>query len=340
MTRTKVLIPTGVIAAALILAAVFAGGVVKQASSADHLDAPLLTSPRGDGRLDLNDIYLFQSPSDADKTALIMTVNPAAGVLSPDTFKPGGANGYEWRIDNNGNAVDDRIIRVNFSKPDASGEQRYRLRMFDAGGNNIMVNARGVTGQRVDFDGGSVQAGQFDDPFFFDLNGFLNNDFCTGEPGDDVRDDFFAGLDVSAIVLEIPSDWITDGDPNISVWARTKLNGEQADRTAIPALNTVFIPDEKKNAYNEGRPVGDRNRFGQFFGDLADVLLPDRLPFDTTNTSGFLNGRQLADDVIDAELSLITDGAVTTDCVDANDVAFQTAFPYLAPPHGSGTNGS
>jgi hypothetical protein len=37
--------------------------------------------------------------------------------------------------------------------------------------------------------------------------------------------------------------------------------------------------------------------------------------------------------VIDAELSLLTDGALPGDCVDGNDVAFLGAFPYLAPPH-------
>ena len=35
------------------------------------------------------------------------------------------------------------------------------------------------------------------------------------------------------------------------------------------------------------------------------VLLPDVLTFDQSSTDGFLNGRQLADDVIDAELGLL-----------------------------------
>ena len=66
---------------------------------------------------------------------------------------------------------------------------------------------------------------------------------------------------------------------------------------------------------------------------LADVLLPDILTIDTSDAGGFLNGRGLADDVIDAELNLLSGGAVTTDFVDANDKAFLPAFPYLALPH-------
>lgn len=332
MTHRRLAIPLGVMALALVAAAALGVGLTDRAGSADHLDAPGLTSPRGDGRLDLNDLYAFQSPTNPDNTVLILTVNPGAGVLSPTTFRPGGDSGYEWRIDYDGDAIDDRILRANFS-PEEDGKQRYRLRMFDAGGANMEVNARGFTGEPVAFDGGWVQAGVFDDPFFFDLDGFLANSFCTGEPGDDARPDFFAGLNVSGIVVELPSAWITDGDPQISVWARTRLGGEQVDRVGIPALNTVFIPSEQKNAYNLGRPIGDPNRFGSYFGDLAPVLLPDRLPLDTSSTAGFLNGRQLADDVIDAELSIITGGAVTGDCVPANDKAFSSTFPYLAPAH-------
>jgi hypothetical protein len=37
--------------------------------------------------------------------------------------------------------------------------------------------------------------------------------------------------------------------------------------------------------------------------------------------------------VIDAELGLITEGAVKTDCVSRNDRPFRAAFPYLATPH-------
>jgi hypothetical protein len=65
---------------------------------------------------------------------------------------------------------------------------------------------------------------------------------------------------------------------------------------------------------------------------LADVLLPDILTVDTSNPAGFLNGRGLADDVIDVEYALVTNGAVTTDCV-SNDSAFTDTFPYLAPPN-------
>ena len=61
---------------------------------------------------------------------------------------------------------------------------------------------------------------------------------------------------------------------------------------------------------------------------LADALLPDILTFDTSAAAGFLNGRQLADDVIDAELQLITGNSAASDNV-ANDSTFRSAFPYV-----------
>ena len=223
------------------------------------------------------------------------------------------------------------------------------------------IKGKGETSQDIPLDeGGTLRADLFEDPFFFDLAAFLAVDFCSGPGG--TGTDFFAGLNVSAIVLEVPSSSL--GPDNIGVWARTMLDGDQIDRMGRPAISTVFIPNNpfepvstepsQKNAFNEAEPEDDQDDFRAEIVDtltllfslndgtddpsddaaaiegLADILLPDILTIDTSSSAGFLNGRQLADDVIDAELGLITEGLITTDCVDANDVAFPGAFPYLA----------
>jgi hypothetical protein len=68
---------------------------------------------------------------------------------------------------------------------------------------------------------------------------------------------------------------------------------------------------------------------------IAAAVLPDIQPIDTAQPTAFLNGRAPADDVIDGELTLIfgAGSPLGSDNVDANDVAFLGAFPYLAPPH-------
>jgi hypothetical protein len=321
------------------------GLVAVPTRAADHLDAPGLTPPGGDTRLDITDVYAFQSPSNPDHTVLVMGVNPLAGVLNDGTFRSGAS--YEFKIDSDGDAKEDLTYKLTFSAPDGALQQGVTLRKIPAHGGGSVL-ATGQTGQTISIPrGGWLQAGVFDDPFFFDLNAFLAVDFCN--PGDN----FFDGLNISAIVLEVPSSWL--GSNNIGVWARTVLNEKQIDRMGRPAINTVFIPNNpfepsgsepsQKNAFNGGKPRNDQRDFrGEvvdtleiFYGAgnptvsaLANILLPDILTVDTSNPAGFLNGRGLADDVIDAELALVTNGAVTTDCV-ANDSAFTNSFPYLAP---------
>jgi hypothetical protein len=338
----------------LTLALAF-GLIAVPASAADHLDAPGLTSPGGDSRLDITDVYAFQSPSNPENTVLIMGVNPLAGVQNDGTFRAGNAL-YAFKIDTNGDAREDITYRIKFSRPDENLMQRVSIARDggvdkDLDGSMRNPIAKGNTNETIALPGGGMLfAGVMDDPFFFDLNGFLNLDFCA--PGE-TRPNFFAGLNISAIVLEVPSASL--GAENIGVWARTVANSKQIDRMGRPAINTVFIPNNPleptgtepslKNKFNSALPRNDQQRFrGEvvdtleiFYGDdeetinaLADILLPDILTVNTSDPSGFLNGRGLADDVIDAEYALVTNGAVTTDCV-SNDSAFTDTFPYLAP---------
>ena len=319
--------------------------------AADHLDAPGLTAPGGDTRLDLTDVYAFQSPGNVDNTVLVMGVNPLAGVLNDGTFRAGAL--YEFKIDSNGDAREDLTYRITFAPLKGSSGQSVTLHQIAAGGPKggvAVVLATGQTNQDIAVaGGGTLRAGVFDDPFFFDLNGFLALDFC--DPGTN----FFTGLNISAIVLEVPSSWL--GSDSVGVWAQTVLNKQQVDRMGRPAINTVFIPNNvfepsgsepsQRNAFNAAQPANDQRDYrGEvvdtleiFYGAgsstaqaLADFLLPDMLTIDTSNPAGFPNGRGLADDVIDIELGLVTNGAVTSDCV-ANDSAFSNTFPFLAAPN-------
>ncbi len=309
---------------AVLYSAAFVGAAV-------HLDAPAVAV---DGRTDINDLYAFQSPTDPDDTVIIMTVNPGAGVISGTTFDPKAA--YELHVDDNGDAVADHTITVDFKVVNPKG-QRYKVQLD---GETV---GQGLVGSTTPLPkvGGQLTAGLFDDPFFFDLVGFRNGFAFTGS-------DFFAGLNVSAIVLEIPSAVLSDS-PDIGIWATTRSNdGAQIDRMGRPAINTVLIPSARKDEFNAGDPANDVVAFGAdvqatiealsggdsaFAAAVTAVLLPDILTVDTSDPAGFLNGRGLPNDVIDAELDLLTKGAVTGDGVDANDVAFRGQFPYLAPAH-------
>jgi hypothetical protein len=330
-----------------LIAVTLAVGVASTpVEAADHLDAPGMTPPGGDGRLDINDVYAFQSPQNPANLVLMMTVSPAAGALSPTTFHPNAR--YEFLIDADGNAKPDATLAFNFSKPSKSGQQEVKIQFK---GKGFDASAKGVTGKDLSFNnGGKVHAGLFDDPFFFDLLAFLGSEgrsFCDGQ-----QTNFFNGLNTLAIVVEIPGG--SRGPENTGIWARTVLEDKQIDRMGRPAINTVFIPNNpfepagtepsQKNAFNAGKPEKDQKNFRAevvdtleiFYGagsqdaqNLANILLPDILTINPSSTAGFLNGRKLADDVIDTELALVTNGQITTDCV-GNDSNFSNTFPYLA----------
>jgi hypothetical protein len=326
----------------LAVAALAAAGAVALAvlpsTASDHLDAPLV---KKDGRTDINDVYVFQSPQNADRAVLAMTVNPGAGVISGTSFDSKAT--YNFDIDTNADALADKSVSVQFGPVEGNGHQRLTL-------TGPGINARGYVGDDVAVETahgkpqsvGVVRAGVFDDPFFFDLAAFRNGlAFC---PGGGAGTDFFLGLNTSAIIVEVPKTVLTGASSNISVEGRTRdKNGKQIDRFGRPAINTVFNhTDADKNAFNAGQPVDDQANFrgnvvstllalgnSQATADaLADFLLPDVMTVDLSKPTVFPNGRGLADDVIDSELNLISGGAVPSDCVP-NDSALQNTFPYF-----------
>ena len=357
--RTLMIAAFTAAAAALALAAVLTQKAgPSSARAADHLDAPGLTPPGGSVQSDITDLYAFQSPTNAANTVLVLNVNGViGGNLTFGRGIPGVGNTkgvlYNFNVDNNGDSVADVNLRVRFGMPAEDGSQGFEVRRngkllisMDDGRSTAFGAAPNIV------TAGDVKAfaGRRDDPFFFDLSAFLGHDvsdptktrsFCDGH-----QTDFFAGRDVSSIVLELPSSMLTADSthPNIGVWASTNAGDTQIDRLGRPAINTVFNHGDDKNRFNAGDPVNDWRDFGPSFVStltslgaanptgLAHVLLPDVLTFDTSSSAGFLNGRKLTDDVIDAELNLITNGALTGDCV-ANDSTFSNAFPYLGSPN-------
>src|ERR1051325_4050959 len=125
-----------------LLALALAFGLVAiPARAADHLDAPGLTPPGGDTRLDITDVYAFQSPSNPAHTVLIMGVNPLAGVLNNGTFNPNAS--YEFKVDSDGDAKEDLTYKVTFSAPNGSLQQGVTLRRLPAAGGSGSLLAKG-----------------------------------------------------------------------------------------------------------------------------------------------------------------------------------------------------
>jgi hypothetical protein len=349
---------------------VLAGSTVTWA--ADHRDGPRVSSASV-APLDINDLYMFVSPSNRNNTVVVMTVGGAAvGIVGPPVFFPGGA--YQFRLSNDGDPTTDEIVvQAVFSVPDGFGRQSYNLTATDVRSGRSAQLARGITGRAVNLRGGGrATAGLFDDPFFFDLIAFnkFKSVVQTGVPpgtpapvADRVApflppnfpNNFFGNFNVLAIVVEVPRTRIqaSRNNPNVTAWCRTLTpEGVQFDRMGNPGINTVVGFEQPLNGlpniqdvFNSLTPADDPSlkgaaaeRLNLAFGlsdpqltDLVNLLLPDVMHFNTTSRDGFPNGRRLADDVIDTELGLLTNGGLTSDRV-VNDSVFSNRFPYLGPP--------
>src|ERR671933_1387138 len=87
---------------------------------ADHLDAPGLTAPAMDTRVDITDHYAFQKPGDPSRRILILNVNPLAPTHAAE-FRSDAV--YETLVDTNGDAAPEIVFRYTFTAKDRRGQQ-------------------------------------------------------------------------------------------------------------------------------------------------------------------------------------------------------------------------
>lgn len=305
-----------------------------RARASDAGDSP---QTRVEGQLDLADLYVFTSAEDPARTIFVITCAPFAGTVNSSAFAS-KAN-YVLNVDLTGDAVEEDVHTFTFAEPGADGRQAVTVAHR---GRGPKFKSKGTTGAPFQLNNGTrVFCGLFDDPAFYDLLAARKgNAFSpTGARN------FFAGTNVLAIVLDVANGEFGTHQ-GYRVWATTSRGRTVVDRVGRPMLLSIF-PAAKRDDFNRTRPKDDARKFsqdlvqrlvtlrgGNYTGidDLVETLLPDVLVFQPGDTNGFDagNGRRLADDVVDFQLDLFSNGALTTDHV-ANDSTFGTAFPYLAP---------
>ena len=76
----------------------------------NHFTGLSLGPPLGDQRLDLCDLYAFQSLNDASRTVIILNANPNADALHPNAI-------YRLNIDSDGDLLTDLALSFVFSQP-------------------------------------------------------------------------------------------------------------------------------------------------------------------------------------------------------------------------------
>ncbi len=143
----------------------------------NHFTGLSLGPPLGDQRLDLCDLYAFQSPTDPSRTVIILNANPNADALHPDAI-------YRLNIDNDGDCLTDIAISYVFSPPQ-NGMQTVNVfvakgaesRSVEAVGTKIIADAGvsfGANPNIVTSGAYKFFAGTRSDAFFFDYEGIKN----------------------------------------------------------------------------------------------------------------------------------------------------------------------
>ena len=191
----------------------------------NHFSADKLKFPGDDRRLDLTDVFVFESSANPDHTVLIIDSNPTSApppIPAPTTgpeFYPDAV--YRVNIDTDGDNHAD--IAFSFTFSEFKNGQQTGTAWYATG---VEAQQPEPAGERltaslpVSFDGTArpVQAGRIrlsaalrSDPFFADVEGALHGFQWSGH-------DDFADNNVDSIALEVPNDMLGAG-PVIGVWA-------------------------------------------------------------------------------------------------------------------------
>ena len=245
-----------------------------------HLDSPIA---RQDIRLDITDLYVFRGESG---TAFVINVcHSIFGPIPVPGYHPEGM--YEFKVDLNGDAMEDVTYRITFKDRDQQGKQSYVVRRL-TGADAVdphaagKVVATGTTDETITTPAGlRVWAGKAGDPFWIepDVLHAVGHAFQDGTSinlsgWDSSRaKNLFAGQTVYSIVLEVPDAELLAGAGNqrrIGVWAVSTLATDAGgwrsiNRVALPMIHPLFTQfnEDLGNRLNAGRPADDLTTYGE-----------------------------------------------------------------------------
>ena len=245
-----------------------------------HLNSPIA---RQDVRLDITDLYVFRGETG---TVFVMNVcHSIAGNIPTPGYHPEGM--YEFKVDLDGDAIEDLTYRMTFDDRDSDGRQRFVLRLItgaDAADPNAagVVLANGCTDEVTTTPAGvRIWASKAGDPFWIepDVLHAVGHAFQDGTVIDLSNWDpakaknLFAGHTVYSIVLEVPDREIVSLAGHgrcIRVWALASLATDAGgwrpiNRFGLPMIHPLFTQfnEDLGNRLNAGRPADDFETHGE-----------------------------------------------------------------------------
>jgi hypothetical protein len=200
----------GVTLVAMAATVVGVGWWAAPVSASDHDESPLV---KEDASMDITDLYVFDAGE--GRTAIITCwagfndsrpQPDTEGLYSEDAL-------YTLHVDNDGDNVSDRQIYWRYGRNDA-GDIGVQWEGVPGVDGNVSGPVETV------FDAGMgavVWSGRADDPFFFDVEGYLET-LDTGTLSITSTRDTLAGLNVTAAAIEIDTELLQDGDSPMQFW--------------------------------------------------------------------------------------------------------------------------
>ena len=205
--------------------AVCAGVLVLPGASnraADHLDPPTRTDPLldpvPDVPADIADIFAWHT---GNTVKVIVTFGGPSSVTQPASFD----RNVLYKILISTDAPTDTpevVIRARFGPGQKPNE--WGVRIEGVPGVNGAIE--GPVDTDLVKDGVTARAGLFDEPFFFDLQGFRETRALSAIRFVNTRN-FFDGNNDTAIVLEIPRDRFANATTPLGFWTVTSRFGGQ-----------------------------------------------------------------------------------------------------------------
>jgi hypothetical protein len=257
-----------------------------------HLDSPIA---RQDVRLDITDLYVFRGERG---TVLLINVCHSLGGAAVAGFHPEGR--YEFKIDLDGDAVEDLTYRVTFGERDDAGGQEYEVMRLSgaaacdpfAQGGALLSGRTGTTAEVP--SGARGWAGRAADPFWIEPDvlhavGHAVADGAALDLGDwepARAKNLFDGETVYSLVLELPDGELGGhrSDAHIGVWAvaslRTDAGGWRSiNRVGLPMIHPLFTQFDEKlgDDLNAGMPAEDYATYGELVATrIAGVVAAHR----------------------------------------------------------------
>ena len=193
----------------LVAAGVLASSAIVSNAS-DHDESPLV---KVDASMDITDLYVFGSGR-GETTVIVDWAGFNDSRTQPDSAAVYNSNAlYTLHIDNNQDNVADIEVLWRFGT-NAKGE--WGVKVENIPGGNPLVT--GPVEEVIDGGNGTrIWVGHADDPFFFDAAGYLDT-LATGKLMIRNDRDFLAGLNVTAIALEMRNDGMRSGDQPLQFW--------------------------------------------------------------------------------------------------------------------------